>query len=68
MRGRGCAKEVTTSFPKEVTVRDDVVKGEAGAAMGACSGIAGRRSEVIRIIGVKGMAGDQLEACGLEVV
>jgi len=62
---RGGAEEVAPCFPKEVTVHEDVLEGIATAAMGASGIVTGSGSEVIRVVGVKGVAGDELKACGL---
>jgi len=52
-------------FPKEVTVKDDVLEGEATVTVRACGVIPGSGSEVVQIVRMEGMASDELETRGL---
>ena len=62
----GGAKKVAAGFPVEVAVHEDVVEGKATTAVGAGGIVTRSRLEVVRVIGVKRMAHNELEAHGLK--
>ena len=62
----GCAKEVASRFPIEIAIKEDVREGVSAAAVWAGGGITSRGSEMVRIGGVEGVTGDELETRRLE--
>jgi len=63
---RGGTKEVPPSLPIKIAVEEDVREGIAATTVWAGGDVSSSGPEVIRIVGVKGMASDELETRRLE--